>query len=518
MEHTTAKAVQHRMITHADDGVRRPRRHFITALVLIGALARMPNAYASRPDLWSVEGKAPDAVVVSLVPSPQPPPRATKSYSPMHAAVLHIASTATGSDLTALKACIQLPVPDARVPPSITPQYWLTLWSKDASARLVVLKDATGEWFVQPSSDDPAAAKQENAPTFRLSREKFARLRAQWPTYRGGWTDLAADPKPMEVSRLASPLLPGDITFDRVTMDKRVFFRSTNIEGSSRVLANEAMWIRLPKEHSPRRPSGLLIWIDAMPDGRPQAPFNESLDALNIIAVGASNAGNERPLADRMQLAFDALATCESRFHIDQRRVYLSGISGGGRVSSMLAIEFPERFSGCIPIVGLNSFEAVDLPNGKRIGATYGRPSAALLKSARTTRLAPITGPEDFNYDEILARAKGLSAAGVNLKMFDIPGLAHQLPRSKDLNEAFAWVDAPEQAAKHEREQTAVEAWKKCESSFGSAKIVSEQHRTSLEALCSQSPWTPQAWLAIDLLNTDSDAAPKKSSNPDLKP
>ena len=121
--------------------------------------------------------------------------------------------------------------------------------------------------------------------------------------------------------------------------------KSTTVPATKRVLDEELMYVRLPRGYSAKRPAGLLIWINAGIDGHIPDVFFPALDELGMVGVGIRKVENERPVADRYQLAFDAFATASKRFHIDPRRVYLTGISGGGRISSILAACFPDYFT-----------------------------------------------------------------------------------------------------------------------------------------------------------------------------
>src|SRR5436190_9817436 len=150
--------------------------------------------------------------------------------------------------------------------------------------------------------------------------------------------------------------------------------RKATIEGAERDLEEEKFSVRLPRGYGPRQPAGLLVWVDAGPSGRPPAPFAAALDELGIACIGAGSSGNNRLVSTRYQLALDAVATAERKFHIDPRRLYVTGVSGGGRVSSMLLGCFPEVFAGAVPIVGISFYENVPIGTGKFWPAGYGKP------------------------------------------------------------------------------------------------------------------------------------------------
>lgn len=264
-------------------------------------------------------------------------------------------------------------------------------------------------------------------------------------------------PSPGTVGQLPGPYLCGEIYFDDKAVASGLMLGASSVAGTGRDLDQERLFIRLPKSYSPEREAGLLVWIDGDRSGTPPEPLFEALDQFNIICVGAANSGNDRPLSDRAQLALDAVRTVSSRFQIDQSRVYTSGISGGGRVASMLAIAQPGIFRGCVGVVGLNSFHAPVLPDGKRIAKPMGAPNPKLMQLLRTSRLAAITGDQDFNHDEIVARAALLNKAHVPTRVFDIKGLGHTMPSPKDAKAAIDWLDKERREHAENREAQVLE-------------------------------------------------------------
>jgi pimeloyl-ACP methyl ester carboxylesterase len=65
--------------------------------------------------------------------------------------------------------------------------------------------------------------------------------------------------------------------------------------------------------------------------------------------------------------------------------VYVSGFSGGGRVASMVAPEYPQVFKGAIFICGVND---------------WGNRKPADLETVQSNRYVFLTGRKDFNRSE----------------------------------------------------------------------------------------------------------------------
>ena len=228
--------------------------------------------------------------------------------------------------------------------------------------------------------------------------------------------------------------------------------------------------------------------------------FNKSLDELNIACVGIANVGNDRPVADRYQLALDALFAVSARVHIDPTRVYLAGISGGGRVSSMLLACFPDYFTGAVPIVGLSTYQKVPLGNSRFAPAGYERPDIKRFTLLKKRRIAAITGGEDFNHSEILAAADIMRGHGVNIRVFDFEKLGHQMPSADEFLGALKWVDQPWQDAWVKNTQAAGALLEKYKSKRGDIPPPDDKARAELYKVIDTAPWSDPAWEAASLI------------------
>ncbi len=305
---------------------------------------------------------------------------------------------------------------------------------------------------------------------------------------------LAKRPVPGVVA-LEAPIEFGWFTFDKALMTSRISGAPWGHEGMSRDLEHESFTMRVPTGYTPREPVGLLVWIDPGNQGGPPQFTHAALDALRIIGVGANFAGNARAIPDRFQLAFDAIATVSARYHIDPRRVYVSGVSGGGRSSSILTACFPDVFTGAVPIVGMSWCDRVPDGVGKFFPAGFARPNGALFGLWRQRPVAPITGPRDFNYREITSAAELMRRAGLQVKVFSVPEMGHHAPKPEVFREALEWVDQPYQQARDRETQAAQKALERAES----AKTDEAKRKLLIQAT-KEGPWTKPAWRAVELL------------------
>jgi hypothetical protein len=351
--------------------------------------------------------------------------------------------------------------------------------------------------------------------TVALDPEKYLPLSIGWSRYRGpfvegapGLTDPAAAPAVTAggggVVELAKPIVPSPLYLDEKTFGERFISGGrSNALKVARKLGDEKFFLRVPPGLDPKKPAGLLVYINAAPDGKPPEVLFKGLDELGIACVGIENAGNDRPVVDRFQLVIDGMFAASERVHVDPRRVYLSGISGGGRCSTRLQCCFADYFTGAAPIVGMSAYFDVPLGNGKHSPAAFDRPNSARFTLLRTRRIGVLTGPADFNYTEIVGMAKRMNEDRMQVRVFEHQ-MGHQLPTAEWFSEAIKWVDGPyqEAVAKESADaQTLLDGYvKKWGDNPPPAKDV--KAREELVKVTRVGPWSAAAWRAVELLKS----------------
>ena len=337
-----------------------------------------------------------------------------------------------------------------------------------------------------------------------LDSERFEAIRSGWPVFRGGFGQ-ASVPETGASVALRHPYVAGAITLD-ARMQKQRLYRGMPIRtlAPDRVLDDETMHVRLPAGYDPREPAGLLVWSSPTTRGSIPRVFGPALDELNLVCIGSDNTGNDRDVPDKFQMVFDAVATAQQRFHIDDRRIYITGMSGGGKVTSILAMCFPDVFTGSIPIVGLGSYSLLDESWGKHRNAYFAEPRWRLLKLARAHRMAPMGGPPDFNYDEMQERVARLEVNGfTNIRFFSYPDMAHVMPTADRFAEALQWIDAPWRQVREQERARAESLLAAYLDSREEPAPADAEDRAALGEIIDAGPWTDAAWRALELLRTD---------------
>jgi hypothetical protein len=372
------------------------------------------------------------------------------------------------------------------------------------TADVQLLRDERGDFYARPAGGDKPIA-------FKLNRKRMQSLCASWPRYRGSFV---ADEtiRPTRDVVLSQPYAAGWEFIDKAMLSARLLRgRPTEIENPARHLEDEQFIVRLPNGFDAQRSYGLLVWVNAGTSTDLPDAFSEWLDKKGFVCIGAFNIGNSRPAADRYQLAHDMVQTAKTRFLIDDERVYVTGISGGGRVSSHLWMGWPETFTGAAPIVGLGFFERVPAANGKYFPPDFDKPEEPQFSICLKRPLAVMSGPKDFNYDFIKPCVEIIRIHGFEARLFESPEMGHELPTAEMFTGAMNWVDGPGLGASQERVKRARDVLQTLPSDLAA-------RRSGLIEVTRIAPWSGEAWEAFRLLTettpTPEGEVPQKTEAP----
>ena len=353
-----------------------------------------------------------------------------------------------------------------------------------------ILRDSVGAYYAR-AQDTPGGR------VVRLNSLKFAALAAGWSAYRGdfrapegGVAGVAAVLQP--------PYAPGLFYFDKETLGARMLGgRSTGLDATKRMLDMNPLHVRLPSGHDPRRAHGLLVYIDPTPRSEVRAFMHEVADELGLVIVAPEKIGNAVYAPDRWQGALDAVATVSSRVLVDPRRVYITGISGGGQISTHMSLCFPEVFAGAVPIVALGSYENIPIGNGTMWQGTFGKPQRDIFTLAKRRRLCAITGGKDFNQRVVHEGARILTRDGINVRVNDFADMGHEAPTPARFAEALKWVDEPYRT-RHATDLAAGELL--LQTTVENTALEKGARRAALVQVTRVAPWSPAAWKAVELL------------------
>jgi len=121
----------------------------------------------------------------------------------------------------------------------------------------------------------------------------------------------------------------------------------------------------LPHRYDPRRAYPLILsYHGRTGTGRRQLGFQPAMMPLpdwdHIAAYPTNPLITDKP---RIHLAYvrhrRVLDAIVRRFHVDTRRVYVTGYSKGGNEALMMPMLYPDRFAGAIPLAGMMHYRGM---------------------------------------------------------------------------------------------------------------------------------------------------------------
>lgn len=197
-------------------------------------------------------------------------------------------------------------------------------------------------------------------------------------------------------------------------------------------LGNESFLVNVPAAYTGKEAYGLLVWVSPGEPPLVRPDWWPVLAKRKLICVGAHNSGNERSPLVRIGMALDAAHNMPLRYKIDPKRIYLAGLSGGGRISSMTAMSFPEVFAGGYYIVGCDFYRTVPVPGqpGRIWRPGFNAPAVSLMTKAKNdVHHVLLTGETDMNRPQTQANFEAMKREGFKyVSYFEVPKMGHAPP------------------------------------------------------------------------------------------
>lgn len=178
------------------------------------------------------------------------------------------------------------------------------------------------------------------------------------------------------------------------------------------------------------------VYINISPGDGPiglREGYEQVMDKLKLVYASPSGTSNAKSDVRRMALAMDTLATLRAEYTVDESRVFVGGMSGGGAMSSWLAVYFPE-FRGAI-----NQVRTEHIPSETCFPTVTDGDVGSIAR--RKQAFAFVTGPKDMNYKGIVASIPSWEKQGFVVKLFDIPGMGHGNAPADALEAALRWAE-----------------------------------------------------------------------------
>jgi len=206
-------------------------------------------------------------------------------------------------------------------------------------------------------------------------------------------------------------------------------------------LADESFELFVPEAARPDNPHGLLVWISPGRSNLPRDWF-EVLERHKLIWICPNNAGNGRHFLVRIGLALDAVHNAKASLPIDPKRVYVAGFSGGGRVSSIVALTYPDVVTGAIPMMGCNFYRNLPAGDGKYFRGGASKPIEPIFAKTKSLPMVLVTGETDANRPQTKANFEAFQKDRFrNVSYIEVPGIGHDMPEAKWFDKALSDLD-----------------------------------------------------------------------------
>jgi len=199
--------------------------------------------------------------------------------------------------------------------------------------------------------------------------------------------------------------------------------------------------VYVPQSYDGTEPYGIYLHITPSDGGlSPDKSYQDMMDKLKLIMVSPNKTSNSESNWRRIVLAMDSMATAKHHYKVDNNRVFVGGLSGGGHMAMFCQVLYPEYFKGAISHAAQSY-----LPDktGNNCGHFPGLRLSDVKKSPRKDKKwAIVSGDKDQNYQRILAENKSWESAKFDFKFFDVPGMGHHNAPADTLEEILTWMDA----------------------------------------------------------------------------
>lgn len=210
----------------------------------------------------------------------------------------------------------------------------------------------------------------------------------------------------------------------------------------------ETTWqVSVPESYVPGDPHGVLVFVNAGGSGQVHPSIHPELGPRKLIAIGANHAGNPQDPAFRHAAAVHAVQLVRDRYDLDEDRVYIHGLSGGGRITSRVIFIHGHVFDGAVCIIGVDPYLQIPAdqgPNTVYRGFWRNANRKRLEHVRRSNRIVLLTGQRDTNRHGTLQVFNAYEKQGfAHLSYLEEPGLGHTWPSGRFLAQALDLLDAP---------------------------------------------------------------------------
>lgn len=190
-------------------------------------------------------------------------------------------------------------------------------------------------------------------------------------------------------------------------------------------------YLYVPENYKNDGSWGLYLHVNAGNRGQPVGSWVEGLKKHKLIYASPHGVENKVASPKRIGIALDTLATLQSIYSLDSKKIIIGGFSGGGSIACLTTFLFPDLFKGCISSargIGLNSeFHYLSKKDIRKV-------------KREDVRFCFITGEGDFNYNHIVKNRGHWEKNKLAFEIFDVPGMKHEVANAESFGAALEWI------------------------------------------------------------------------------
>jgi predicted peptidase len=205
-------------------------------------------------------------------------------------------------------------------------------------------------------------------------------------------------------------------------------YAASNFYGSFEPDEKIEFQLFVPQSYDASRPAGIFVFVSPSPIGKIPEGWKSVLDSSNLIWISVNKSGNKKEGLRRVIEAISSPAVLQSSYELDASRFYIAGFSGGGRITSVVSMYYPELFDGSVYMSGVNSWKDEELPG---------------IEQMKRNRFVFQSGTDDFNLRETRRIYREYKNAGFrHLKLMVLVNVGHAVPGATELTEIIEFLDS----------------------------------------------------------------------------
>jgi predicted esterase len=183
-------------------------------------------------------------------------------------------------------------------------------------------------------------------------------------------------------------------------------------------------FLHVPDDYMKDRAYPLVLAISPGNEGdRMFTSWIKAAEKHKFFFACPNKAGNEVGTDIRGQRAVDTLHDARQKYNIDPEQIYVSGFSGGGRMSTGMVTAFPGVFAGQIPMGGI----------------VIGQDINELGKLKVKLGIYLFAGEKCFNKPESERAKEVIEKAGIPVALMIGPGMEHEMANADQGLEIYEW-------------------------------------------------------------------------------